>query len=91
MGVMGTGLQGMGFVARKSALCGLDFEQPVKIVLALTPVASVRRLAARPVGAHRRHWTFLARRMSRMALTSVVLPTPCPPVRTSTRLASAWR
>src|ERR1035438_5609011 len=55
------------------------------MVLASTPVGSDRRLAALPVGAHRRQRTFLARRISRMALTSVVLPTPGPPVMTSTR------
>jgi hypothetical protein len=49
------------------------------------PVASERRLAARPVGAHSRHRTILARRMSRLALTRVVLPTPVPPV-----MPSGW-
>jgi hypothetical protein len=51
------------------------------------PVASESRLAARPVGAQRRHSTPLARRMSRRARIRVVLPTPGPPVMTSSR----WR
>jgi hypothetical protein len=55
-----------------------------------------RRLAALPVGAQSRHRTFLARRINRMALTKVVLPTPRPPVMTKARLdraslsASRW-
>ena len=46
------------------------------IVLASKPVASVMRLAARPVGAHSRISVPLAARIRRMALTMVVLPTP---------------
>ena len=42
------------------------------------------RLAARPVGAARAIATPLAPRICRIALTSVVLPTPGPPVMTST-------
>ena len=45
-------------------------------VLASSPVASLIRLAARPVGAASAMSRVLARRISRMALTSVVLPTP---------------
>jgi hypothetical protein len=56
-----------------------------------TPVVSERRLAVRPVGAHSGHRTFLARRISRIALTKVVLPTPGPPMRMRARLASACR
>jgi hypothetical protein len=58
-------LQGMAFVARKNARGGLNFEQAADFALASTPVATKRRLAARPVGARRRHRTFLARRISR--------------------------
>ena len=60
------------------------------------PVASLSRLAARPVGAHSTMRTPLAARMRRMALTRVVLPTPGPPVMTvafdvsARRTASAW-
>ena len=61
------------------------------MVLASRPVASVMRLAARPVGAHSRSLTSLAARMRRIALTMVVLPTPGPPVMTSTLDASASR
>ena len=66
------------------------------MVLASKPVASVMRLAARPVGAHSRRLVPLAARMRRMALTMVVLPTPGPPVMTSTleisasRIAATW-
>src|SRR5438876_7121701 len=59
------------------------------MVFASRPVDSESRLAARPVGAHNWHRTLLARRMSRMALTSVVLPTPGPPVIMRARLDSA--
>jgi len=54
------------------------------------------RLAARPVGAQRRSLAALADRMRRIEFTMVVLPTPGPPVMTSTfersarRMASAW-
>ena len=47
------------------------------------------RLAARPVGAHSWMRNFLAARICRMALIKVVLPTPGPPVITSTLLARA--
>ena len=42
------------------------------MVLVSMPVVSERRLAGQPVGAHRKHRTLLARRMSRTALRSVV-------------------
>src|SRR5215471_568366 len=64
--------------------------------LASKPVASVMRLAARPVGAHSMSLTPLAARTRRMALTMVVLPTPGPPVITSafdvsaSRIAATW-
>src|SRR5271157_4545123 len=61
------------------------------IVLASTPVASVMRLAARPVGAHSNSLTFLAPRILRIELTIVVLPTPGPPVITSAFAVSASR
>src|SRR4051812_28976200 len=54
------------------------------MVLASNPVASVMRLAARPVGAHSNRLTPLAARMRKIELTMVVLPTPGPPVMTST-------
>src|SRR5207249_11362486 len=44
---------------------------------------------ARPVGAHSMHFTPLARRIIRIEFTSVVLPTPGPPVMTTTRFATA--
>ena len=66
------------------------------MVLASMPVASVMRLAARPVGAQSRSLAPLAERMRRIEFTMVVLPTPGPPVMTSTlersarRMASTW-
>ena len=66
------------------------------MVLAWNPVASVIRLAARPVGAQRRSFTPLAESTRRMDLTMVVFPTPGPPVMTSTldirarRIAVFW-
>ena len=59
------------------------------MVLASIPVCSVMRLAARPVGAASRIFTPLAARMRRMASSSVVLPTPGPPVITATFAPSA--
>ena len=59
------------------------------IVLASMPVVSNRRFAARPVGAHNRHLTFLALKTGRIAFARVVLPTPGPPVMMSDRLVSA--
>jgi hypothetical protein len=53
------------------------------IVFASTPVASVRRFAARPVGAQSNKRTLLAARIFRIDLTIVVFPTPGPPVITS--------
>ena len=48
------------------------------MVLASTPVASVMRFAARPVGAQSSSRTPLAARILRIELTIVVLPTPGP-------------
>src|SRR5712691_2559294 len=56
------------------------------MVLASKPVASVMRLAARPVGAHSRRLVPFAARMRK-----VVLPTPGPPVMTRTLDISASR
>ena len=61
------------------------------MVLASRPVLSDRRLAARPVGAHSASSTRLAPITLRTELTRVVLPTPGPPVITSTLDASARR
>ena len=61
------------------------------MVLASNPVASVMRLAARPVGAQSRMSVPFAARMRRIALTMVVFPTPGPPVMTSTLDISASR
>src|SRR5215469_2556746 len=58
------------------------------MVFASTPVASLRRFAARPVGAHSKQRSFFARRISRIESTSVVFPTPGPPVITNTRDSS---
>ncbi len=66
------------------------------MVLASSPVDSDRRLAARPVGAHSRGFTPLAAMMVWIDFTRVVLPTPGPPVITSSleesarRMASFW-
>ena len=60
------------------------------MVLASIPVAWESRLAARPVGAHNRHCTFLALRIIRIEFIRVVLPTPGPPVITRTRWLKAW-
>src|SRR5277367_7067890 len=66
------------------------------MVLASKPVASVILFAARPVGAHSRRLVPFAARMRRMALMMVVLPTPGPPVITTTldirasRIAATW-
>lgn len=65
------------------------------MVFAPSLVDSVRRLAARPVGAHKVTRAPLARTMPRMLLTTVVLPTPGPPVITVSLLlmavVTAWR
>jgi hypothetical protein len=54
------------------------------MVLASSPVASLRPLAAQPVGAHSSTRRRLARSAWRMLVTIVVLPTPGPPVITVT-------
>ena len=59
------------------------------MVFASMPVCSVIRLAARPVGAPSRIFTPLAARIRRIASSSVVLPTPGPPVITATLARSA--
>jgi hypothetical protein len=46
------------------------------------PVVSLRRLAARPVGAHKRRSKPLAERIRMIELTIIVLPTLGPPVMT---------
>jgi len=64
------------------------------MLFASKPVVSVSRLAARPVGAHSRHFTPLGRRVIGIEFTSAVLPGP--PVMTTTRFdrtvfrASRW-
>jgi len=66
------------------------------MVFTSSPVVSVSRFAALPVGAQSRQFTFLARRINRIEFTNVVLPTPGPPVMIATRLvrtvfnASRW-
>ena len=55
------------------------------MVFASMPVVSVSRFAARPVGAHSRHFTPLTRKIIRIEFTSVVFPTPGPPVITTIR------
>ena len=54
------------------------------MVLASRPVLSASRLAARPVGAASATFDSLAASTLRIELTRVVLPTPGPPVTTST-------
>jgi hypothetical protein len=54
-------------------------------------LALARRLLAHCDDEEHTHLTFLVRRMSRMALTKVVLRTPGPPVMTNAPLASACR
>src|SRR5690242_14599964 len=44
------------------------------MVFASTPVASLRRFAARPVGAHSKQRSFFARRTSRMLNTNLRAP-----------------
>mmetsp|Transcript_49017 Transcript_49017/g.91246 ORF Transcript_49017/g.91246 Transcript_49017/m.91246 type:complete len:276 (+) Transcript_49017:935-1762(+) len=61
------------------------------MVLAGMPVLSLSRLAARPVGAVSSDLTPLALRICRTLLSRVVLPTPGPPVTTSTLEVSAMR
>src|SRR5262249_46989645 len=61
------------------------------IVLASRPVLSDSRFAARPVGAQSSIPTVLASRIFSRELTSVGLPTPGPPVITSTLAPSATR
>ena len=75
---------GLSPSALEAAALGVDLEQPVD-GLGLEPGGSRSyRLAARPVGAQSRSLTPLAARMRRIELTMVVLPTPGPPVMTST-------
>ena len=61
------------------------------IVLASRPVLSVKRFAARPVGAQSAIVTALAIRIFSSELTRVVLPTPGPPVMTIILEARAAR
>ena len=59
------------------------------MVFASSPVLSDNRFAARPVGAQSATRTCLAIKIFRIELTRVVLPTPGPPVMTTTLLESA--
>jgi hypothetical protein len=61
------------------------------MVFASSPVDSARRFAARPVGAQSSGLTPLPVMIVRIELTSVVLPTPGPPVITRSFAASARR
>jgi hypothetical protein len=61
------------------------------MVLASRPVLLDRRFAARPVAAHSAIVTALAVRIFSSELTSVVFPTPGPPVMTITLETSATR
>ena len=61
------------------------------MVFASRPVLSDRRFAARPVGAQSAIVTALAVRIFSSELTSVVFPTPGPPVMTITLETSATR
>ena len=61
------------------------------MVFASSPVLSDNRFAARPVGAQSATRTCLAIRIFRIELTRVVLPTPGPPVITTTLLERAVR
>ena len=81
---------GASSVRRKAPVLG-SVSRSRWIVFASNPVLSERRLAARPVGAPSAIETFLAIRILRIELTSVVLPTPGPPVITRTLETSAVR
>ena len=54
------------------------------IVKAFCPVVSLKRFAARPVGAAKRIFNPWAFKMDKMPLITVVLPVPGPPVSTKT-------
>ena len=60
------------------------------IVLAFSPVLSLRRLAALPVGASNKHFLFLCLKQLKTHLMIVVLPVPGPPVITHTPLLTAF-
>ena len=59
------------------------------MVLAALPVASARRLAARPVGEHRATSRPLDSNKARISLVMVVFPVPGPPVSTITFFLAA--
>ena len=61
------------------------------MVEASSPVTSVNRLAARPVGAASRHFSFICRKRERIPFRMVVLPVPGPPVTSNTPLTAASR
>ena len=61
------------------------------MVEALRPVSSLRRLAARPVGAQRATRSAWLSSTFSTALTVVVLPVPGPPVSTRQFSVTAWR
>ena len=78
-----------GFSAfREKAPSSPPYSSSRWMVFASAPVASVIRLAARPVGAHSSTW-FSPLSSSRMQLIMVVFPVPGPPVITKTPVSSA--
>lgn len=70
---------GLSWCHRNSPVAGSNSSRRCT-VLAVRWVVSASRLVARPVGAASTHLSFLAEKISKMLRTSVVLPTPGPPV-----------
>ena len=84
--------QGRGFSAlREKPPCLGSISSSRWIVLASSPVCSLMRLAARPVGAASSTRTPFARRIRRIVSRVEVLPTPGPPVTTASLAPSTRR
>ena len=86
---------GLSWLCLKSAVLGSNSSSRWMVVASM-PVVSLSRLAARPVGAQSTTFRPLALKICTIELTSVVLPTPGPPVMTITldltasAIASRW-
>ena len=74
--------RGLSLPLLEAECLGVEFQHPVN-GFRLDPCDSVRRFAARPVGAHRVTSICFALMVRSMLLTRVVLPTPGPPVITT--------